>query len=160
MWRFLYLCFERNDGQIRRSRLLLAIHIFQKALRSFLQCVLHLLTSDMLFQYIQRYIASLSFRCRYFCRRGGVRDICICLSSFETSKCFPLQLLKLVRTAEAEADRFREKQQSRGEVRECEERTSACLASYQTRSGVWLLVRVKCVGVAYARCGWKTWLNV
>ena len=37
---------------------------------------------------------------------------------------------KSVRTAEAEADRFRERQQSRGEVREFEERTSACPASY------------------------------
>ena len=37
------------------------------ASRSFLQCVLHLLTSDILFLYLQRYIASLFFRCRHFC---------------------------------------------------------------------------------------------
>ena len=61
MWRFLYLCTERNDGQIQRSRQLLAIHIFQNALRSFLECVLHLLRSEMLFLYFQRYIASSSF---------------------------------------------------------------------------------------------------
>ena len=76
------------------------------------------------------------------------------------AKCFPLHFLKSVRTAEAEGDRFRERQQSRVEVREFEERTSACLASYQTSGSVWLLVHVKCVGVACARCGWKTWLNV
>ena len=85
MWRFLYLCTERNDGQIQRSRQLFAIHIFQKALRSFLQCALHLLTSDMLFLYSQRYIASLFLRCRHFCRRGGATSAFAYLPSKQAS---------------------------------------------------------------------------
>ena len=56
---------------------------------------------------------------------------------------------------------FEKGSKARGEVREFEERTSACLASYQT--SVWCVAVGACEMcwcVAYARCGWKMWLNV
>ena len=163
MWRFLYLCTERNDdGQIQHTRQLLAIHIFQNALRSFLQCVLHLLRSEMLFLYFQRYIASLSFRCRHFSMSTWWWARHLHLPIFLRNK----QVLPFAFSQVGAHGRGWGRSFSRKAAKQ--------------RGGAWvwrenecvfgkLLDKEWCVAVgacemcwcvAYARCGWKMWLNV